>query len=95
MRMSTSVHIYLQTLTVLHVAVLASMSCTVIVMMVTAARKARETKCEPEPVPNFTKSHAAHKTVKSFLYVNRIDECYKHNVLNFKLAVSSEMQGFN
>jgi len=35
-------------------------------------------KREPEPVPSFTKSHAAHRTVNSFLYVNRTGECDKH-----------------
>ena len=50
---------------------------------------------EPEPVPGFTNAHVFYKSVKSFSYVHRIGKRNKQNALNFKLTVSSEMQGLN
>jgi hypothetical protein len=64
-------------------------------MVVTAARKAKwDTNMSLNQCPALPNPTLLTKPL-NVMCVNKIGECDKHNVLNFKLAVSSETQGFN
>lgn len=44
-------------------------------------------ECGPGPMPSFTESHNAHRTVRSFLYVQRTGKHDEQNILNIAMTL--------
>jgi len=79
--MLTSVHTYVWTVMLQHMAFPASTSCVMITWVGEQTQRWRGRQTWPCTSTEFTKGHTANRTVLSFFYVDSIGEPGKPNVL--------------